>query len=152
MDLVPMSRTRITAERMLSDPAAVLEVRGGANIPASIGRVNATWPLALLTVSAAELGLRVRPSLLIRSRLVMLKSTEHEVFPVRGPLFRTSGVGIDVGRQSWYFWTSMSHELVDTLGQLGYRTDTSVRDASQSWKLSRASRSDRRAEPQSGLD
>jgi hypothetical protein len=137
---------------MLSDPAAVLEVRGGANIPASIGRVNATWPLALLSVSAAELGLRVRPGLLIRSRLVMPKSTEHEIFPVRGPLLRTSGIGIDVGHQSWYFWTSTSRELVDTLGQLGYHTDTAVRSASQSWKVSRGGRSDQRAEPQSGLD
>jgi len=135
-----VSRKLPTAEQIRSDPTSQIQVRGGANIPASVGRLNATWPFALLTVSATELRLRVRPSVLVRSRLVMSKLTHHNIYPVLGPLFRTSGIGIDVDNQCWYFWTGKSHELVDTLGKLGYYTTPSVRRASQTWKLSRTQR------------
>lgn len=56
---------------------------------------------------------------------------------MRGPLLRSSGFEIDVDSQSWYFWTGMSHELINALSQIGYHTDQAVRPASQAWKLSR---------------
>ena len=97
---------------------------GGANMVGALGRMNATSPLAVLTVSIDALSLRLRPAPVAAvfgvERLDTARQSVHEVFPASGRM-RASGVGIVVGDDPVaYFWTTDREGVLAALAQYGY--------------------------------
>jgi hypothetical protein len=103
--------------------------RGGANVPGRFGRVNATWPFATLKLEAGLICISVKPRLFGPRSLELSKSTPHRLFPVRGPLMRTPGVGVTVDGIDWYFWTRKVGDVLAALRQLGFEVETETRKA-----------------------
>jgi hypothetical protein len=80
---------------------------GAADVPGSMGRMNATVPLGVLELSGAVLTLRVRPRFLAAmfgaKPLVVAPAEVDAIFPARGRL-RSSAIGIRAhGAPPWYF-------------------------------------------------
>jgi hypothetical protein len=90
---------------------------GGMNVPTNLGRVNATWPLAVLTVDDQLVTLRV--SMLGRLspvRVSVAPSAIKVAYLMRVHVL-TPGVGLDLtdGRVL-YFWTwANKREVLDAL-------------------------------------
>ena len=87
--------------------ASQVEFVGGMNVPSSLGgRLNATVPLALLTVG--ETTLRIQPRLFGRVTFSDFEVRLDQItaaFRLRGTLM-TSGVGFELSDgQIAYFWT-----------------------------------------------
>jgi hypothetical protein len=80
-------RTLAPAGSSPGRPAAAARWVGGANLPGTLGRVNATAPLAVLDLGPGSINLDVRPKLLGRmvgvSSVTVTRSDEVEAFPVR---------------------------------------------------------------------
>jgi hypothetical protein len=99
---------------------------GGANLPGSMGRMNATWPLAVLELAGVEVTLDVRPSFVAR-----LFGVDHfacdsghltEAFPVKGRLFGSAGVALRRdGDAVRYFWTNQRESVLQALAATGFR-------------------------------
>lgn len=104
---------------------------GGMNVPSTLGRLNATVPLAVLTIADGRLRLHPRP-------FPFPMFTDFEVplreiaaaFPLRGTLM-TSGVGIELSDGLLaYFWTlSNQGPVLAALHQHGVRIDQTPRRA-----------------------
>jgi hypothetical protein len=98
---------------------------GGASLPTPRGRMKATPPFAVLTLTAGSLALSLQPKLLarlLRARPLTLAPTDEvEVFPVRTRGW-THGVGIRAhdGDVS-YFWTDERDDVLQALASAGYR-------------------------------
>jgi hypothetical protein len=118
----PGSRTGMTLVASVSspdEPSAATRWVGGANLPGTFGRTNATKPLAVLDLGPSSLKLGIRPKLLAGmfgvSSATVPRSDDVEVFPVRGRL-GTRGVGVRRnGAAPVYFWTSQPEEVLQTL-------------------------------------
>ena len=119
----------------------VMSFVGGMNVPArGWGRMNATVPLAELTID--EESLTFRPRLFARLMtgpfhvpLAAIKAA----YPVRGML-GSSGVGVStVEGQTAYFWTRRDIDAVlSVLADRGVHVDPQLRRAIASWKLTSA--------------
>ena len=96
---------------------------GGGSAPASpLGRVNGTWPLAVLEIKPSGLTLRMRGIARIFGpveRLEATPATLRRAYPVHGLL--SSGVGFtDQKGRDFYFFTNRGPRILDLLAQLGY--------------------------------
>jgi hypothetical protein len=97
---------------------------GGGIMPASMGRVNATWPLAVLEVTSGELSLRLRPRILavmFGARRLHASTAENTLaFPARG-WFGSKGIGIQVDNQRpYYFLRADQAGLLSALAAAGF--------------------------------
>jgi hypothetical protein len=98
---------------------------GGANVPGSLGRMNATSPLAVLELTDSSLNLYCRPRLIARlfgiGRVVATNSDGLEAFPVTGKM-GASGVGLGrSGDAVVYFWTKRREDVLQALASAGFR-------------------------------
>lgn len=106
-------------------PAAARRWVGGANLPGSLGRMNATTPLAVLDLGPDWISLDVRPRVLgrmfgMRSTIVT-RSGDVAVFPARGRL-GTRGVGVQRnGVAPAYFWTRRPEEVLQALASADWQ-------------------------------
>lgn len=108
---------------VLAAPEHELVWTGGGNVATDLGRMNATWPLAVLALSANTLTLRFRPELL--GRMFGTKSSLWQageiiaVYPIRGRLTRLSrGLAIESTTMPVaYFWTSRPAPILAALGE-----------------------------------
>jgi hypothetical protein len=112
-------RTLVASVSSPDEPSAASRWVGGANLPGTFGRTNATKPLAVLDLGPSSLTLGVRPKLLAGmfgvSSITVPRSDDVEVFPVRGRL-GTRGVGVRRdGAAPVYFWTSQPEEVLQAL-------------------------------------
>jgi hypothetical protein len=102
---------------------------GGMNVPTNLGRLNATWPLAVLNIDDELVTLRV--SMLGRLSPVRVSVAPSDIkvaYRMRGQLL-TPGVGLDLtdGRVL-YFWTwANKREVLDALRGRGVRVDPLAR-------------------------
>ena len=110
---------------------------GGMNVPAALGRANATVPLAELVIGDETLTLRPRKiGRLIMTDFVVGLDQVTAAFRLRGT-FMTSGVGIRLhdGAEA-YFWTSSKQDAVlAALNERGVPVDTEAQRAQQVWSL-----------------
>lgn len=109
---------------------------GGMNIPLQVGgRLNATWPLAVLAVDARRV-LRGR-GWLGRLRPLSVGFALDEIsmaYPLRGRLV-APGVGMDLtdGR-TVYFWSwRAGGRVLEALGRLGVDVAAKPRRAGEVW-------------------
>lgn len=113
-------------DQFMAVPKASFRVVGGANMPTKYLRMNATWPLAVLTIADGRVSIRLRGPLQ-RTGGVPLDATPAEiaeVFPTRG-MWRTSGVGFtDRAGWEWYFWTRRVQPILAMLDERGYPSPT----------------------------
>jgi hypothetical protein len=98
---------------------------GGASLATARGRMNATAPFAVLTLTPGSLELSLRPKLLNQlwriSPLALRPSDNVEAFPVRTRGW-TRGVGIrGEGAEVSYFWTDERDAVLQALASAGYR-------------------------------
>jgi hypothetical protein len=128
------------------------EFVGGMNVPSTLGgRLNATVPLALLTVR--EKTLRIRPRLFGRAMFSDFEVRLNEItaaFRLRGT-FMTAGVGFELSDgQVAYFWTLRDQDrLLSALQQRGVSIDPVARRATRAlsgqfgllWNRGRSTRS-----------
>lgn len=107
---------------------------GGMNVPSRVGRVNASRPLAELTVGDDAMTLRPRwfARWVLRDVVIPLDQVTA-VFPLRGR-WMTRGIGVAM---SWgqvaYFWTTQSDEVLAALHTAGVTVDPVPRPASAVW-------------------
>jgi hypothetical protein len=98
---------------------------GGASLATARGRMNATAPFAVLTLTPGSLELSLRPKLLNQlwriSPLALRPSDNVEAFPVRTRGW-TRGVGIrGEGAEVSYFWTDERDAVLQALASAGCR-------------------------------
>lgn len=107
-------------------PAAFRWV-GGCNVPGSLGRLNATFPLAVLEVAPGSATLRVRPRAIAAifgagKPMVFAPAGDLTVFPVRGTL-GAKGIGLQYASSpAWYFWTAEREMILTVLATGGFNT------------------------------
>jgi hypothetical protein len=109
---------------------------GGGNVPSSMfGRVNATWPLAVLTHSSTNVQLRIRPRLFGAVRLDAAPNDVTRVFPVLSRF--TEGVGIqDRSGDTWLFWCKVTPEILGACSDAGYSVTDEIEDVKKLvWKI-----------------
>lgn len=121
--------TPVTARR-ITDSASWI---GGGNVATDIGRMNASWPLAVLDVTDRELTIRFRPKLVTG----ILGATEARwpvdrvlvVYPVRGRWFRfNKGIAIETASAPLtYFWTRQAPTILTALAEHGLSVDWTER-------------------------
>lgn len=107
---------------------------GGANVATDLGRMNASAPLAVLSMTGDSLALHLRPKLVGRlfgaRPLVWHVDEVLAVYPVRGRLLKISG-GIAVESSTAplaYFWTRRADEVLPVLAGHGLPVDWIERD------------------------
>jgi hypothetical protein len=98
---------------------------GGAVLAGGLGRMNATWPLAVLELVDGEVTVRVRPAVLTRLFRIERFTVEcvdlAEAAPVRGRLPGTSGVLLrSRDGNSAYFWTGHREPILTALAAEGF--------------------------------
>jgi hypothetical protein len=92
-------------------------------------RLNATWPLAVLTVGSGRVHLRVRPALFAAKPYDSSAGDLKEVFPCRGT-FGSSGVGFrSYDGRLFYFWTGRRDAVLDACRSAGLPVSSEVRRA-----------------------
>jgi hypothetical protein len=99
---------------------------GGANVPGSLGRTYATYPMAVLEIDGGHVVLRLRPALLsgfFGSEALQLAATrDAAAFPVRGRR-GAKGIGLKPPEQPiHYFWTGQRHAILEALARTGMNT------------------------------
>jgi hypothetical protein len=97
---------------------------GGAIMPASMGNVNATWPLAVLEITGGDLSLRLRPrplAAMFGARGLHASTVENvHAFPARG-WFGSKGIGIQVDNQTpSYFLRADQAGLLAAVAAAGF--------------------------------
>jgi hypothetical protein len=118
----PGSRTGRTLVSSVSSPvkpSAATRWVGGANLPGTLGRTNATRPLAVLDLGPCSIKLGIRPKLLARmfgvASITLTRSDDVEAFPVRHRL-GTRGVGVRRNQEApVYFWTTQPEAVLQAL-------------------------------------
>ena len=90
-------RTLVPLTSSSAGLSAATRCVGGANLPGTLGRTNATTPLAVLRLGSSSISLDVRPKLVARmvglSPIIVTRSDNVVVFPARSR-FGTRGVGV----------------------------------------------------------
>jgi hypothetical protein len=99
---------------------------GGGNVATDMGRMNATWPLAVLTGHGQDLVLRFQPAVLARMFGVKEPHAWHisnviTAYPVRGRLAAlSSGLAIEsTTTPLTYFWTTRPAAILADLAARG---------------------------------
>jgi hypothetical protein len=102
---------------------------GGLNVPVSLGRVSATFPIGSLELTGATLVFRIRPrwasSFLGARVLTVTPSDGALIFPVH----QLAGIGIGirpVGEAAWYFRTRAADEILPVLSSAGFEVSSSL--------------------------
>jgi hypothetical protein len=112
---------------------------GGANVPAWLGRVNGTWPFAVLEIGSTGLSLRMRRIARVFGPVESLEATPatlRRVYPVRG--VPSAGVGFTAQNgHDFYFWTPSGRRILDLLGRLGYPVSLESSAATKIWTMRR---------------
>jgi hypothetical protein len=124
-----------SARMFLMVDYAAVRVIGGANVPTSHMRVDATWPLALLEIAGPRLSLRLRwPGRLFGAKDLSATPDElKRIYPVRRLM--VSGVGFtDRNGRDFYFWTRKSEEVLHLLCRNGYSVTDTVEKPSKVWR------------------
>ena len=108
---------------------------GGLNVPTKFGRLNATWPLATLTID--EHTVTLEPSVLrrlVRARVSVAPTAIKVAYKLKGRMM-TPGVGLDLTEgRTLYFWTWANKDgVLDALRRQGVAIDPAVRRASAIW-------------------
>jgi hypothetical protein len=119
----------------ISDPGSmVIRLVGGANVPTSTMRVNASYPLGVMEVYERAVRVSIRPRLFGAVPLFAGPRDLDSAFPVRGA-FRTRGVGLRLtdGRE-WYFWTGQVDQALQTLADHEFPVSHEERRASKIWQ------------------
>jgi hypothetical protein len=121
----PTGRTLVPPPELELAPSAAMRWTGGANVPGSLGRINATSPLAVLELTGPSLHLYFRPRPIARlfgiGPVTATNSDNLEAFPVKGKL-GASGVGVGrSGDAVVYFWTTQREEVLQALASAGFR-------------------------------
>jgi hypothetical protein len=119
----------------MARPDGSLRIVGGANMPTTYLRMNATWPLAVLTITNSRVSIRLRGPLQ-RIGGVPLDGTSAEiarVFPTRSMWSRGVGFTDRAGRE-WYFWTRRVQQVLAILDERGYRVTDVPQKAAKVWK------------------
>ena len=98
---------------------------GGGTVPARVGKMTGTWPLAVLEIGPSGLSLRMRR--LARGsgpkRLEATPAPLRRAFPAHGLM--APGVGfIDHEGRPFYFWTRRGGHILGLLARLEYRVTT----------------------------
>ena len=98
-------------------------------MPSWLGRMNATWPLGILTLAGGRLTVRVRGFRWLAGRLEGCTPDEIDLaFPVKRGL--SSGVGVRRGDgKEFYFWTRRGDEVIYALRRAGFSTSDEIRRA-----------------------
>jgi hypothetical protein len=113
---------------------------GGMNVPSRLGRVNASRPLAELSVGADALILRPRwfAGWVLRDVVIPMDQVTA-AFPLSGRRM-ARGIGVAMsGGQVAYFWTAQSDEVLAALRAAGVKVDPVPRRASALWSWRPAS-------------
>ena len=107
---------------------------GGANVPTTTMRVNATWPLAVLELGEARFRLRVRGAKWFGALTLDAGPADvKEVYPAKGRL-GASGVGFtDQSGRDYYFWTSAGAQILYGLSYFGFPISPRLRTADKVW-------------------
>lgn len=107
---------------------------GGGNVATGMGRMNATWPLAVLTVHEDALTIRFRPKLIARcfgmGPYVWHVGEVIVVYPVIGRFLGLSrGLAVESRTTPLvYFWTQQPEPILTALsGQYGIPVDWTER-------------------------
>lgn len=111
---------------------------GGANVPAWLGRMNATWPLAVLVISPSRMLLGIRGPKLFGhvEELDAAPADLRAVYPVRG--LWSAGVGFTDGvGGDFFFWSSKGDRVLRALSQWGYPVEFQERRATKVWSMQR---------------
>ena len=148
-------RTGETLTPRVSDTRALprgdrLRWTGAADVPTALGRINATNPLAVLTVAGSTLSLRIRPERLVRHTaavepMVLTPAEVEAVFPARAR-FRWPAIGIQPrsgppsyfltarGRLRWYFgpWSADRGAILTAIERAGFPVEWDERGFSRS--------------------
>lgn len=139
-DLPPQCKTSAWAlhDQFMNRPDASFRIVGGANMPTMYLRINATWPLAVLTITDSRVSIRLRGPLQ-RTGGVPLDGTPAEiagVFPIRGTLSRgVKGVGFtDRAGREWYFWTRRVQPILAMLDEHRFPVTNIPQKAAKVWK------------------
>lgn len=106
---------------------------GGGNVVGALGRMNATFPLAVFTVGPGTATLRFQPRVL--ARLFGLRTNTWQpaevltAYPVRGRLTGfTRGVGIESTTEGLaYFWTFNPAAVLTELERSGFNVEWAER-------------------------
>lgn len=110
---------------------------GGANLPTRNMRVNATRPLACLSISSDIIEIRLRLRLLARliraDELSAKPDTVECVYRAVGRLFRGVGVRTTAGCD-YYFRTRASEEILASARAAGFHVIEEPRVPSKIWK------------------
>jgi hypothetical protein len=95
---------------------------GGARVPASLGWLNASMPLAVFELVPPQATLRVRGGSLFGAKPVRVLPTDSALcYPVRGWMPGAVGVAIHLPKSApAYFWTRSTVEILAALAWAGY--------------------------------
>jgi hypothetical protein len=107
---------------------------GGVKVATGMGRMNATWPLAVLTARGQDLVLRLRPAVLARrfgvnEPFAWPISNVITAYPVRGPLVALNrGLAIESTTTPLaYFWSTRPAAILADLAARGVPVDWTER-------------------------
>lgn len=99
-------------------------------------RVNATWPLARLTIDRGLIGIGIRPRLAARlthaDELLAAPDAVECVYLAVGKLFRGIGVRTTNGRD-YYFRTYAGAEIFAAAQRAGFQVSNESRVPSKTW-------------------
>lgn len=121
-------------DQFMATPSASVRIVGGVNMPTMYLRMNATWPLAVLTITGSRVSIRL-PGPLQRTGGVPLDASPAEiaeVFPTRSMWSRGVGFTDRAGRQR-YFWTRRVQPILTMLDERGYPVTTVPQKAAKVW-------------------
>lgn len=114
---------------------SAMRVVGGANVPSSSLRMNATWPFAVLEVVRGRLTLELRwlGGLFGPDSLSAGPDELKRVYPIRG--FMSAGVGFtSTDGRDFYLWTGKGEAVLKHLQDLGYPVSWQVEKPSKVWR------------------
>ena len=112
---------------------------GGMNVPAALGRANASVPLAELVVEGSRVTLRPRAlGRFMLGEFVVARDLIESAFKVNGHL-GTSGVGFRlVNGTCFYFWTKHEQDAVlAAVASVGMQVEPGTQAVRTQWTLSR---------------
>ena len=109
---------------------------GGANLPTRHLRVNASRPLARLSIDAGRIEIRLRPrfaaKLFRADELSVEPGAVESVYRAVGKLFRGIGVHTNTGRD-YYFSTTAAEDILAVAADAGFVVDTDPRVPRKIW-------------------